>query len=102
MIIIGSAILLLLGLLVLLVQAISVAFSLLKIAYYLIKAAVYLVVLVVCGICLGVQYLLSLVRWLEGRETTEPEPVVTIKFTLGDDDASTIELPRGSFRRLRD
>ena len=93
MIIIGSALLLAIGLLILLVQAISIAFSLLKIAYYLIKGALCLVVLVVCVVGLAVQYVL---RWLK------PEPVVTVNFyTDGEDDVPTIDLPRASFRRLR-
>jgi hypothetical protein len=94
MILLGSALLLAIGLLILLVQALRIAFSLLKIAYYLIKGAVYLAVLVVCGVCLSVQYVM---RWLK------PEPVVNF---YSDDDAShdadvpTIELPRTHFHRL--
>jgi hypothetical protein len=91
MIIIGSAILLAAGLLVLLWQAIAIAFSLLKIAYYLAKAIVCIAVIIVCLIGLGVQYAM---RWLK---PTPVEPVV-----MADDEAvPTIELPRTSFRRLR-
>ena len=89
MIIIGSGALLAIGLLILLVQAISIAVSLLKIAYYLIKGAVYLAVLVVCAVCLGVQYVM---RWLK------PKPVVTVIYS--DEDVPTIDLPREHFRRL--
>jgi hypothetical protein len=93
MIIIGSAILLAIGLLGLLWQAIAIAFSLLKIAYYLAKGAVCLVVLVVCVVCLGVQYVM---RWLK------PRPAITANFYSADeDDGPTVELPRESFRRLR-
>jgi hypothetical protein len=91
MILIGSAILLAIGLLILSVQVISIAFSLLKIAYYLAKGVVCLVVLVVCVVCLGVQYVMG---WLK------PEPVVTVVYS-DDEDVPTIELPRDGFRRLR-
>ena len=105
MILIGSAALLVIGLLLLALQAIRIAVSLFKIAYYLAKAAVYLVVLVVCGICLAAQYVLTLARWLDGKpEAAEPEPVITINFYSNeeeDEDAPTIELPRINFRRLR-
>jgi hypothetical protein len=105
MILIGSALLLATGLLVLLWQAIAIAFSLLKIAYYLAKGAVYLVVLVVCVVCLAVQHALALVRWLAGKpEPAEPEPVVTLDFYADADaeDVPTIELlPPAGFRRLR-
>jgi hypothetical protein len=97
MILLGSAILFALGMLVLLVQAIRIAFSLAKIAYYLAKLPVCLVVLAVCAVCLVVQYALGLVRRLDGK----PEPAVTIDFSAGAEDAPTIELPRASFRRLR-
>jgi hypothetical protein len=96
MILIGSALLLAIGLLVLLWQAIAIAFSLLKIAYYLAKGAVCLVVLVVCAVCLGVQ---AITRWLDG--TPEPEPAIAINFYSDEEDAPTIELPRVNFRRLR-
>jgi hypothetical protein len=94
MIIIGSALLLAIGLLILSVQAIRIAFSLIKIAYYLIKGAVYLVVLVVCVVALAIQHIL---RWT--RPAADTEPVVTINFTL-DDDADIYDLPRTHFRRL--
>jgi hypothetical protein len=74
MILIGSAILLAIGLLILLVQAISIAFSLLKIAYYLIKGALCLVVLIVCVVGLGVQYVLRLVDRWEHRHDPEILP----------------------------
>jgi hypothetical protein len=93
MILIGSALLLTIGLLILLVQAIRIAFSLLKLAYYLAKGAVYLVVLIVCVVGLAVQYVM---RW------GKPEPAITVNFYSADeDDGPTIELPRESFRRLR-
>jgi hypothetical protein len=99
-VLIASAILFALGMLVLLSQAILVVFSLLKIAYYLAKGAVYLVVLVVCVVALGVQYALSLARRLEGKpEPAKPEPAIVID--ICDDNATPIELPRTSFRRLR-
>jgi hypothetical protein len=90
MILIGSALLLAIGLLILLVQALRIAFSLLKIAFYLLKGAVYLAVLVVCAVGLGVQ---SAIRRLK------PEPVVN--FYSDDKDVPTIELPRDGFRRVR-
>ena len=97
MILIGSALLFSFGLLLLLVQAIRIAFSLIVIAYNIVTAIVCLVVLVVCVVCLGVQYVLRMRRWLK------PEPVVNF---YSDDDAShdadvpTIELPRTHFHRL--
>jgi hypothetical protein len=66
MLIIGSALLFAIGLLVLLVQAVRIAFSLLKIGYLLAKLAVYLVVMVVCAVWLGVQWLSQVIadwRW---------------------------------------
>jgi hypothetical protein len=90
MILIGSALLFALGLLLLLVQAIRIAFSLIVIAYNIVKAIVCLVVLVVCVIGLGVQYVM---RWLK------PEPVVNF-YSDDDADVPTIELPRTHFRRL--
>jgi hypothetical protein len=97
MIIIGSALLFAVGVLILLVQAISIAFSLLKIAYNLAKLAVCLVVLVVCTFGLFCQWV---ARWLTGGR--EPEPVVTVNFYSADeDDGPTIELPREHFHRLR-
>jgi hypothetical protein len=92
MILIGSALLFSFGLLLLLVQAIRIAFSLLKIAFYLVKGAVYLAVLVVCVVGLAVQYVM---RWLK------PEPVTTVYISLDDADVPTVELPRDSFHRLR-
>jgi hypothetical protein len=92
MIIIGSGALLAIGLLILLVQAISIAFSLIRIVYYLLKGAVYLVVLVVCAVGLGVQYVM---RWLK------PEPVTTVNIMVNDEDVLTIELPRDDFHRVR-
>ena len=74
MIIIGSAILLAAGLLVLLWQAIAIAFSLIKIAYYLAKGAVCLVVLIICVVGLGVQYVLRLVDRWEHRHDPEILP----------------------------
>src|SRR6516165_2404403 len=79
------------GMLLLLIQAMRIAFSLLRLVYYLIKLAVYLALALVLGSVL-------LVRWCERRE---PEPVLMINITPDDDDAddaSTIELPRTSFR----
>jgi hypothetical protein len=104
MIIIGSAILLAIGLLILLWQAIAIAFSLLKIAYYLAKAAVYLAVIVVCAVCLAVQYIMRFlripIRW--GKSKPEPQPVVTVNFYPDDEDnGPTIDLPRESFCRVR-
>jgi hypothetical protein len=95
MIIIGSAILLAIGLLGLLWQAIAIAFSLIKIAYYLAKGAVCLVVLIICVVGLGVQYVM---RW----RWPKPEPVITINFySADDDDGPTIDLPREHFHRQR-
>jgi hypothetical protein len=93
MIIIGSGTLFTIGLLILVVQVISITFSLLKIAYYLAKGAVCLVVLVVCVVGLAVQYIM---RWLK------PEPAITVNFYSADeDDGPTIDLSSESFRRLR-
>jgi hypothetical protein len=85
------------GLLMLLVQAIRIAFSLIKIVCYIIALIGCLVLLVLCGFGLFCQWI---VRWLKrGRE---PEPVLTINFTLdNDEDVPTIELSRKSFHRLR-
>ena len=95
MIMIGSGALLTIGLLILLVQAISIAFSLLKIAYYLIKGTVYLVILIICAVCLGVQYVMG---WLK------PQPVVAdiyLNDEWRDDNVPTIELPGDAFHRVR-
>jgi hypothetical protein len=67
MIIIGSALLLAIGLLILLVQAIQIAFSLIKIIYYLLKAIVCLVIITVCTVALAIQYVLKYVDWWERR-----------------------------------
>jgi hypothetical protein len=98
MIIIGSAILFAFGMAILFVQTIRIAISLLKIAYYLIKLAVVLTFTAVCTILLALQWC---VRGLTG--IPEQEPVITINVYSDDDeeDAPTIELPRGSFRRVR-
>jgi hypothetical protein len=93
MIIIGSTLLFTFGVLLLLVQAIRIAFSLIKIVFLLAKGALCLVVLVVCVVGLAVQYVM---RWLK------PEPAITVNFYSADeDDGPTIDLPRESFRRLR-
>jgi hypothetical protein len=93
MILIGSAFLFAFGLLLLLAQAIRIAFSLIVIAYNIVKAIVCLVVLVVCVIGLAVWHV---TRWLK----PEP-PVTTVNISLDDEDVPTIELPREGFRRLR-
>jgi hypothetical protein len=98
MIIIGSAILLAIGLLVLLWQAIVICYHLIKLAVLLVIWCGYAVVLVAACCCLAMQYILVLVRWLK------PEPVVTINILDDDDgcdDASIIDLPSNGFRRLR-
>jgi hypothetical protein len=61
MLIIGSGLLLAIGITLLLIQAIRGAYSLLKIAYLLAKLVVYLVVLVVCVFWLSGQWLSQLV-----------------------------------------
>jgi hypothetical protein len=103
MIIIGSALLLAIGLSVLLWQAICIAFSLIKIAYNLIKIAVLLIVLMVCLVCLAIQYIMRFlripIRW--SKSEPEPQPVITVNFYSADDNAPTIELPRKHFHRLR-
>jgi hypothetical protein len=102
MIIIGSGALLTIGLLILLVQAIRIAFSLIKIAFYLVWMVGCLVVIVVCVIGLAVQYTIRFLRMPIRRGKPEPEPVVTVNFYPDDeDDGPTIELPRGRFHRLR-
>jgi hypothetical protein len=60
MLIIGSALLFAIGLLILFIQAVRIAFSLIKIAYLLVKLAVYLVVIVICVVYLGAQKLTQL------------------------------------------
>ena len=94
MIIIGFGALGTIGLLILLVQAICIVWSLIKIVFYLLQAAVYLALIVVCGIGIVIQFILGRLK---------PEPVLTINFydDAGSDDASTIELPRKSFHRVR-
>jgi hypothetical protein len=90
MIILVSALLLAIGLLVLLWQAIVISYHLIKLAVLLVIWCGYAVVLVVCALGLAVQYVMG---WLK------PEPVVN--FYLDDDaDVPTIDLPRDSFRRL--
>jgi hypothetical protein len=92
MIIIGSAILFALGMALLLWQAIVIVYRLIKIAVLLVAWCGCVLALVVTGCAwLGVKLF-----------KLEPdEPVVTINI-FDDDDAHTIELPRQSFRRLRD
>ena len=96
MILIGSAILFLFGMLLLSIQAIRIAFGLIKIAYYIIKLIVCLVVWVLCAFGLFCQWCL---KWLKG--IPEPEPVIMINFYSDEEDVPTIELPRERFRRLR-
>jgi uncharacterized membrane protein YraQ (UPF0718 family) len=75
MLIIGSAILFLFGMLLLSIQAIRIAFSLLKIAYYLAKLIACLVVLVICAVCIGVQKLAQAVDdWQWRRRCGEVLP----------------------------
>jgi hypothetical protein len=90
-----SGFLLCLGLLVLAVQAIRIAFGLLKIAWYLIALAVLLPVTALLGLCVAVQWCLSRIS------PAEPEPAITIDLFADEEAAPTIELPRGDFRRLR-
>jgi hypothetical protein len=92
MILIGSTILLAIGLLMLLWQAIVISYHLLRLAVLIVVWCGYAVVLVVCVVGLGVQYVM---RWLK------PEPVVTVIYSDDDADVPTIELRRDSFRRLR-
>ena len=98
MILLGSGALLTIGLLVLLIQVARIAFGLLKIACYLIALAVLLPVTALLGLCLAVQWC---VRFVLGTRPAEPEPVITINVYSDEEDASTIELPRRDFRRLR-
>jgi hypothetical protein len=90
MLLIGSALLLAIGLLVLLWQAIVISYHLLRLAVLLVIWCGYAVVLVVCAVCLAIQYIL-------GR--FKPEPVV-MDIYLDDEDVPTIELPHTDFRRL--
>jgi hypothetical protein len=96
MIIIGSAILFIFGVLLLLIQAARIAVGLVMICYYLIKLAVCLTVAPIAGCWLIGQWCVKRVRGIG------PEPVVTISiFDNGPDEAPAIDLPRGSFRRVR-
>ena len=90
MILIGSALLLTIGLLVLLWQAIVISYHLLKLVVLIVVWCGYAVVLVVCVVGLAVQYVM---RWLK------PEPVVNF-YSDDDADVPTIDLPRTHFRRL--
>jgi hypothetical protein len=107
MIFIGSAILFAIGMLLLLISAVRIAVSLIKICYYLLALAVLLPVTALLALCVFVQWcakhVMILARWLRGiPEPIESEPMITINITLDDDDnASIVELPRASFRRLR-
>jgi hypothetical protein len=106
MIFIGSAILFAIGMLLLLRSVIAIAASLVMLCYYLIKIAVCLAIAAFAGLWLFAQWfakhVMILVRWFCGLpEPIEPEPVITITITIDDDDAPIVELPRGSFRRLR-
>jgi hypothetical protein len=92
MIIIGSAVLLAIGLLVLLWQAIVISYHLLRLAVLLVIWCGYAVVLVVCGVGLAAQYVMG---W------GKPEPVITVNTSPDDEDVPTIELPRESFHRVR-
>jgi hypothetical protein len=65
--IIASVVLLAVGLLVLLWQAIAICFHLLWLAYYLLKAIVCLVIITVCTVALVIQYVLKYVDWWERR-----------------------------------
>jgi hypothetical protein len=84
------------GLLMLLVQTIRIAFSLLKIACYIIALIGCLIGIVLCGFGLFCQWIVR--RLKRGRE---PEPVVTVNISLDDEDVPTVDLPRKSFHRLR-
>jgi hypothetical protein len=90
MILIGSALMLTIGLLVLLWQAIVISYHLLKLVVLIIVWCGYAVVLVVCVVGLAVQYVM---RWLK------PAPVVTVIYS-DDDSVPTVDLPRRHFRRL--
>jgi|SRR6516162_10181942 hypothetical protein len=85
------AILFAFGALLLLVQALRIAFSLIKLAVLLVVwCGCFLAVTVTGGLYLGDK----LVRWF--KVISEPEPVVTIY--ADEVDGPTIELPRDSFR----
>jgi hypothetical protein len=98
MILLGSTILLAIGLLLLLVSVARIAFGLLKLAYYVAKLIIYLAVAAVLGLVLVCQWC---VRRVRSGPSPEPEPVITINVYSDEEDAPTIELPRASFRRLR-
>jgi hypothetical protein len=89
MIIIG-AILLAIGLLVLLWQAIVICYHLIRLAVLLAIWCGYAGVLAVCVVGLGVQYVMG---------CRKPNPVEPY-FNLDDEDVPTIDLPRTHFRRL--
>jgi hypothetical protein len=92
MIIIGSAILFLFGMLLLLISAVRIAFGLIKLCFYLLALAVLLPVTALLGLCVFVQWCVKLVR---GQAADEHCITITI-----DDDAPIIDLPRESYRRL--
>ena len=77
MVIIGSALLLAIGLSVLLWQAIVISYHLLKLAVLLVIWCGYAVVLVGCVVGLAVQYVM---RWLK------PVPAITVNFYSADED----------------
>jgi membrane protein implicated in regulation of membrane protease activity len=93
----GSAILFVVGMLMLLRSVIAIAVGLIKIAYYLIMFVVYLAVGSVASLLLAAQWCLRL-----GRRQPESEGIaVTINTTDEEDDfGRTIELPRSGWRRL--
>jgi hypothetical protein len=97
MIFIGSAILFLVGMMLLLISAFRIVFSLLVLCFHLIRLAVSLVLLVVAGPWLLVQKLVRGQREPEGESIT-----INIYLDDADDVAPVVELPRESFRRLRD
>jgi hypothetical protein len=103
MIIIGSAILFIFGVLLLLIQAARIAVGLAMICYYLIKIAVCLTVAALAGLRLVGQLCVN--RYgSRGIPMQEPEPGITINIFTDDhpaDEGPIIELPRGSFRRVR-
>jgi hypothetical protein len=95
MILLGSAILLAIALLLLLISAARIAFGLIKIACYLIALAVMLPVAAFLGLCVAVQWC---ARFVLGTRPAEAEPMITIVYA---DEEAPIELPRRDFRRLR-
>jgi hypothetical protein len=93
-----SGFLLCLGLLLLAVQAIRIAFSLLKLCCYLIALAVMLPVTALLGLCVFVQWCARML----GIRPVEAEPVITINVYSDEEDAPTIELRKLSqTERLR-